>query len=242
MPATQKAVTEMSSADLEALDAVLEDFNLEADDGVVEEIEVPNVVLDDNELNDLDIAIERTEAYGAQAAASTSTEEEATALTSSTPKKARAAKAAGTATTRVPRDISSVPSEFFILTGDPATMDDAAKDAHKAATLALKPAQVKIAEKFENLLTSLSVGKEPSTYVMIAFKLLDAKKTVTSADIVGAYKASGLGEGTARSQSGQIMHLFDTVGIATRANQTLTLNNFSLIADRIRKLGASPSA
>ena len=106
---------------------------------------------------------------------------------------------------------------------------------------ALKPAQVKIAEKFENLFTALSVGKAPSTYVMIAFKLLDEKKTVTSADIVAAYKASGLGEGTARSQSGQIMHLFATVEIATRVGQTLTLNASSTIADRIRKVISSAS-
>ena len=69
---------------------------------------------------------------------------------------------------------------------------------------------------------------------MIAFKLLDEKKSATSADIIAAYKASGLGEGTARSQSGQIMHLFHVVGIADRANQVLTLKEDSKIAERLR--------
>lgn len=71
---------------------------------------------------------------------------------------------------------------------------------------------------------------------MFAFKLLDEKKTVISADVVGAYKASDLGEGTARSQSGQIMHLFATVGIADRSGQSLTLKGDSTIAERIHKL------
>jgi len=48
--------------------------------------------------------------------------------------------------------------------------------------------------------------------------------TITSADIVAAYKASGLKEGTARSQSGQIMVLFDALGIAKRNGKSLTLD------------------
>jgi hypothetical protein len=241
-------VNTLAAAEIDALDAVLADFDLEggeevigeeileADAGEAEVIEEATV-LGDDALADLDLALNRSEIYEEQTSDAIASVEPVDPTAAKAPKKPRVAKAAGAAaSTRTPRDMNSVASEFFVLRGDVSTMSDEDKDAAKAATIATKPAQVKIAEKFENLFTALSVNKAPSTYVMIAFALLEAKKSVTSGDIVGAYKASGLGEGTARSQSGQIMHLFATVGIATRSSQTLTLNADSLVAERLRSL------
>lgn len=233
-------------ADLEALDAVLADFDLDAgeEETIIEEpeieaeAEVTPVVLEDAALADLDLALERTEIYENQTSPSLETVEPVKPA----PKQQKARKASGPAVPRTPRDISKVPDEFFVLTGDPATLTDEEKAEARKTTMALKPNQVKVAEKFENLFTALSAGKAPSTYVMIAFQLLDTKKTVSSGDIVGAYKASGLGEGTARSQSGQIMNLFATVGIATRSGQSLAIRSDSLVAERLRSLSAPAAA
>lgn len=226
-----------------AEEEVIEEVVLEADaEEVVEETaegETEIQALDDDALGDLELAVAKDEVYASQ---TSTTDADAGAVKtakanagkkgagkkSSTPKE----KKEGVA--RTPRDISTVPAEFFALTAEQAAEVDL--DAVKAKTMTLIPGQKKIAEKFENLFTALSVNKAPSTYVMIAFKLLDEKKTVTSADVIGAYKTAGLGEGTARSQSGQIMNLFATVGIATRSGQTLTLNDNSKIAERIRDL------
>ena len=228
-------------ADLDLVESVEEDIIIDdepdADDLPAED--VAPVELASDELADLDLALTKNEAYAEQ----TSAAMETTELPAPTPTKPgkvqKAPKVAGAASApRTPRDISKVADEFFVLSGDPSTMSPDDLSAARTATMALKPAQVKIAEKFENLFTALSAGKAPSTYVMIAFDVLEKKGSMTSADVVGAYKASGLGEGTARSQSGQIMNLFATVGIATRSGQTLTLRSDSLLADRLRSLSA----
>lgn len=253
MPNPAVEVNTMPASDIEALDSVLADLNFDDDageevvEGIIEEtpaeavveavVEEATGVLADDELADLDLALSRKEIYEEQTSAQIESVEPVEPTAPKLPKKARAAST-GAKTARVPRDISTVADEFFVLSGDPATMSDEDKAKARAATMALKPSQVKVAEKFENLFTALSVGKAPSTYVMTAFATLEAKKSVTSGDIVGAYKAIGLGEGTARSQSGQIMNLFATVGIATRSGQTLTLRSDSLVAERLRSLPA----
>lgn len=247
----------LAGIDTETIDAgenektLVEDILETVSDEIVEEIveegsaEVTAVdgALADDLLRDLDISLEVQESYNAQEGTAAdpkgNTEKAAAAKKASKPAKApkeKKAKADGEKVARTPRDINTVASEFFALT-EPAAGADL--DAIKTATMALKPAQVKIAEKFDNLFASLSVGKAPSTYVMIAFQLLDDKKSMTSTDLVAAYKASGLGEGTARSQCGQIMALFAIVGIADRASQVLTLRADSKIADRIRSLPAA---
>lgn len=140
----------------------------------------------------------------------------------------RAPKAAktSTGTTRTPRkslaDIAD--AVFEIVKGAPID---------KAAVLAKRPIQVKIAEKFDNLFIALDAGKEPSSYIVSAMKLLNAQKTIKSSDLIGAYHLEGLGDGTARSQTGQIMELFNVVGIAARSGQMLTLREDSSIAERL---------
>ena len=76
----------------------------------------------------------------------------------------------------------------------------------------------------------------------LAFDLLDAQKTLTSADIIAHYRAAGLGDGTARSQCGQIMVLFDLVEIAKREGNKLSMIADSLVAKRIRDLKSVPTA
>ncbi|SCW95968.1 hypothetical protein SAMN05660859_0161 [Ancylobacter rudongensis] len=257
MPQTQNATVTVGAADIEALDMALMDLDLsdasagadeapleevvEDDDEVVEQTAEPVVhagaVLNPDELTDLDIAIERAEVYENQTA---TVGGDPTATTPAAAKSAKSAKSSkkpstGAASTpRTPRDLSAVAPEFFALLTD---LDPAIDmTAYKAGVISTRPTQVKVAEKFDNLFQALSVGKAPSSYVMIAFKLLDEKKTVSSSDIIGAYKASGLGEGTARSQCGQIMNLFATVAIASRVGQVLTLNDKSALAQRIRDL------
>jgi FtsZ-interacting cell division protein ZipA len=105
--------------------------------------------------------------------------------------------------------------------------------ANKAATLAARPRQVKIAEKFDNLFLALSAGKEPSSYVVTAFKVLSNNGTMTSGDLVAAYKSAGLVDGTANSQTGQIMELFNVVGIARRAGRALTMRSDSVVARKL---------
>jgi hypothetical protein len=237
----------MPAADLNALDAALADFDLEGD--AIEEIigdeevnlEAGAEILDDDALADLDIALDRTASYEAQPAGKTLGDVETPApvkpAKAAKEKKAKAPKEPKEAKEpRVPRDINSVKDEFFILSGDPATMDDADKAVAKASTMAKMPTQKKIAEKFENFFTAISVGAEPSRYTMIAFRVLDEKKDITATDITGAYKAAGLGDGTARSQQTQLMNLLPALGIADRVGQSLKLRSDSLLAERLRKL------
>jgi hypothetical protein len=200
----------------------------------------------DEEIQDLELSLQKDELYSGQEASTemdTNAPAEAEAAKQAAP--VRKKKAAGTAApktpgvARTPRDLATVDAKFFVLEGDVASMDQATLDANKAAVLSTIPSQKKIAEKFENLFASLSVGKQPSVYVVQAFKLLDAKKSVTSADIVAAFKGA-YAQGTAMSQSGQIMNLFATVKIATRTKNALVLNEDSAIAALIRTAIAKP--
>jgi hypothetical protein len=250
----------MPNAELADLDSVLADLDFEIeeneedvvyettpeDEAELEAAETASTstILETEELADLDLALAKNELYEEQKSTPVATTELPAPTAAAQPKAKAARKAAsgGSGAARVPRDISKVADEFFVLSGDPSTMSADDLKAARDATMALQPAQVKVAEKFDNLFTALSVGKEPSVYVMVAFKLLESKGSMTSADVVGAYKASGLGEGTARSQSGQIMNLFASVKIADRAGQTLTLRSDSKIAERLRSLLPAPAA
>lgn len=246
MPKTTQVTTGESQPNPEMLESLLDDLDLGAassepieEDVVVEEDVViedgPAAELDDEELRTLEADITRTEAYAAQTSkgdVDPNAPEEAkkngkAAKANAAPK---AAKTAGTP--RAPRDLSALDEAHFELEDGVA--------ADKAAVMASVPKQKKIAEKFENLFGAIAAGRKPSVFVTTAFALLDAKTTITSTDIVNAYKSGSdpYSEGTARSQAGQIMHLFDTVKIATRSKQTLTLNAKSTVAAKLRKIMA----
>lgn len=194
-------------------------------------------VADDDTLRDLEFALERHEAYAVQ-----------TAVKSADPSAVAEKKAAGPTKSRssssgapsVPRDLRAVPDEFFVLEGDLAAID---LPATRAATEALRPVQKKIAEKFDNLFTTISVGRLPSRYVVLAFELLNERGSFTSSDLIAAYRApgarsasEGYDDGTARSQCGQIMNLFSTLKLADRVGQTLTKNPKSILFDRIKSV------
>ncbi len=232
----------LAALDLDAVAEVLvevEDLGLD-DMDAIEELDVaaaepeaaPNesAVLDADALQDLDIKMDRAEAYEEQT--STTTVVDPAGAVVAKVKKAKTATVSKTpAAPRVSTDMSTIEPKFFQLSKTATFADDAALEANKAAVIASTPKQIKIAEKFDNVFRSMAAGRVPSIYTMNAFKLLAMKKTLTSADLVAAYKTQGLGEGTARSQTGQMMALFPALGVAARAGQTLTLDANSTVAE-----------
>jgi hypothetical protein len=145
-------------------------------------------------------------------------------------------KSARESKAKVTRDIVDLDPKHFVLTMD----EPADLAANKLAVIGRRPAQVKVAEKFDNVLLSLAVEKKPSVYTMKAFEALAAAKTITSADMVKALTGSGVGVSTARSQAGQMMALFPALMIATRDGKNLKLNEDSLIAEALKLLAAAP--
>lgn len=128
---------------------------------------------------------------------------------------------------RVSKTADELKPENFVLEAADATAD---LDALKAAVLASCPKQKKIVEKFHNILCAIAAGKLPSVYAVIAYKVIRGKGGATSNEIVAAMQTEGYSIGTARSQTGQLMALFDTLKIAKRAGNTLTPNPDSMLA------------
>lgn len=244
----------MSAKESADLDNLLADLELNGNDETVEEVieEAEAALAGETVIDELDIAeedllaaesaIEREEAYESQSSEVDADAEAPAQAQANKPAKGKKTKSASsggapkTSTPRVARDLSTVAAEHFVIEGDASTMSADDLEAAKKATMALQPGQKKIAEKFENLFSSLAAGKAPSRYVVDAFKLLEAKKSMSSADLVAGFMTAGLGEGTARSQTGQIMHLFEVVKIAKRTKQTLDLIDDSVVAGKLRAL------
>jgi hypothetical protein len=190
----------------------------------------------DEDLADLEMQIDKEEAYASQTSADIDTEPQGTVA-----KKPK--KAAGGGGTRASVDIDSLDAKHFVLKGDPASMDQTQIDQAKADVLKSKPAQKKVAEKFVNTFQSMAAGKAPSKYVVQAMEHLDAAGgTTDTAALVAAFKASGLGDGTARSQTGQIMVLFPVLGIAKRSGKTLTACDDSNVAAYVRTFFKTPAS
>ena len=180
--------------------------------------------LDADEERHLDAALGQLEAYEAQesevevAADEDEIEAspEAVAPAARTTRAPKAPKAP--AAPRASKDISTLPAERFVLSGTlPSDLE-----ANKASVLASRPTQVKIAEKFDNVISSLAAGRKPSGYVMKCFAVLQARGEVTSGDLVAALQTE-YSVGTSRSQAGQMMELFNVLGIAVRTKQSLKL-------------------
>lgn len=228
-------------------DEVIEDLELEA--APVEQTVVEPVTDEELEasvdIEELDLALERDETYSAQESDVSPVENAQAAVTTAKAKPARAAKtpkaAGAVATPRTPRDLNALDPSVFVLSGDAATMDQATLDQAKTDALAKVPTQKKIAEKYENLFMSLAANRQPSVYVKQALALIDEKRSVTGADITAMFKGS-YGQGTAQSQAGQIMVLFDAVGIAERTKNTLTLKADSVVAQKLRAIYANAGA
>lgn len=227
----------------EAVEPVEAIEELDVAEAPVEAVEAVDETLDDDFLADLEVAAAKASAYETQAAEEMPDIAETIAGTADVKvKKTRTtSKAASPAAPRAPRDLASVPAEFFDVFTDSNLTEASDLEAAKTGMIGKRPGQVKIAEKFDNLFIQLAAGRKPSTYVMLAVDLLNAKSEFSSADLIGHYKANGLGDGTARSQTGQIMVLFDTVGIAQRVGQKLTKRANSKILERIAALATTPA-
>lgn len=217
----------VSGTDIENIDLALGELNLDEAGDTTEVIET----LNEADEAALDVEIEKEKAYDAQEVTTTD-------VTPAEPAKpAKAAKEKAEKKERTPRDINALPDDVF-------TVSKSAP-ADKAAVIATRPNQKKVAEKFDNLFQSLAAGKRPSVYVMACFDALVAAGEVKSTDLVATLKAtsskkgSGYSEGTARSQAGQIMNLFATVGIAVREKQTLKINQDSAIVEKLKALPAA---
>lgn len=178
----------------------------------------------------IEAEVERIEAVESQTVTTADTApsaETVAAAAAAAPKKAKTPSEP-----RVSRDVGALKADFFVLTTDvPADLE-----ANKVAVMGTRPEQKKIAEKFDNVLTSIAAGKLPSVYVVECFKVLQAKGSATSTELVTALKAAKYTDGTARSQAGQIMALFATLKIADRAGSTLTLRADSTLATALAGL------
>lgn len=217
-----------------SIDELLADLDLSGLAGTetVEEV-IESMTADDLEAVEQHSAIE--EAYSEQETSATEVSapevSEPAAATEKRARKPRAAKAAKAPA--APKDLSSIDPAVFVLEDGVTDLD-----ANKAAVLAKVPTQKKIAEKFENVFRAVSVNKRPSVYVMATFDVLNDKGEATSGDLVGVLKAAGYNEGTARSQAGQVMVLFNLLGVATREGQKLTLNRDAPMTKRLAALPA----
>ncbi|MCP1539971.1 hypothetical protein [Methylorubrum extorquens] len=200
-----------------------------------------DTILDEATVNaieaEMDLQETRDEIYGSAEATETELDPEAVAPAAPAKKKA-AATPKKERTARI--SVESLPVDAFVLTSD--IPDDL--EANKIAVLRACPAQKKVKEKFDNILTSIHQGKAPSTYIMDCFRFLVAKGgEITSLDLVAALRSTNLkngastySEGTARSQVGQIMALFPALKIAARDGNKLTLNADSLLAEALKGL------
>jgi hypothetical protein len=230
------------------VDAILDELDL--DEVEVGESPPEDITeLDESDEAAIEAAAAKSEAYEGQESTTVelpesledlaAPKETKTSRKKGTPKKAVAAKEP-----RV-RDLASLAAEHFVLYADWAGLD---LEANKSSVIANRPGQKKIAEKFDNIFLALAAGKAPSVYTMACFRYLQAHGTATQTDLVAALKASKVkndkiakggdtyNDGTARSQAGQMMVLFDKLGIATRERQTLTLRSDSLLAEKLAKL------
>ncbi len=183
-----------------------------------------------DDLDAVEVLNEKSDALEGQ----TSTIEATTEAAEKPAKEKKAPKERKAAAPKVERDLNAIGDEFFQL--------DVNGTADKAAVIATRPTQKKVAEKFDGLFTSIAAGRHPSIYTMVCFRVLEAAGEVTSSDLVAAMKASAsrsgsaYSEGTARSQVGQMMNLFDVVGIAQRSGNKLTFNKDSKLAERLAAL------
>lgn len=210
------------------------------DDGDQSEIEDLNIVADNNlatpeELNLIEATIEKEKIYEEQPVVTPiAVSEVAAAVTDKSKKKGKLSSTRKGG--RSVHSLASVPAEFFVLEEDPSKLDQSRLDAIKDEVIKLRPLQTKIGEKFDNLFISLAAGREPSRYTKMAFAYLLEKGEATNGEVVKMYQDAGLREGTARSQTGQMMTLLSCVKIANRSGQTLTLLPDNTITNRLRDL------
>jgi len=222
----------------ESVDEVVDD----SDQNDQSEITDLNITVDSNvetptseELNLIEATIEKEKIYEEQPVVTPIAVSEVTAAVTDKSKKKQKLSSTRKGGRSV-HSLASVPAEFFVLEEDPSKLDQSRLDAIKDEVIKLRPLQTKIGEKFDNLFISLAAGREPSRYTKMAFAYLLEKGEATNGEVVKMYQDAGLREGTARSQTGQMMTLLSCVKIANRSGQTLTLLPNNTITNRLRDL------
>lgn len=230
---TPNTATAMTTDNMDELLADLE-LEMTADGDAAEEI--IEQIEDEADMNVVEALVEKDDAISSQVSTIEADASNVTEPTEGKPAKAaKGSKTPKVSKPKIERDLSAIPDEFFQLDASAAGFD-------KAAVIALRPTQKKVAEKFDNLFASIAAGRAPSVYTMACFKVVADKGEATSSDLVAALKATAsraggaYSDGTARSQAGQLMNLFGAVGIATRAGNKLTFNKDSKIAERLLAL------
>jgi hypothetical protein len=227
--------------EVDEIEAVAEEV---AEPDAIEEIDaateedLDEALSDSLDIDDLDLAIAKVEAHAGQE--SDTSIEDAPVKTEAAAKPERKKREPGTAPVRSVKALADLEPETFILEDGDYSPEELAQN--KIDVIAAKPEIKKVGEKYENLFQSLGRNALPSVYVVAAFKLIDDKKTVTATDVKAMFKASGHTDGTAQSQAGQIMALFDALRIAKRAKNTLTMNDNSIVAGKLRKIIADAKA
>lgn len=238
---TGKPLEEVDPSSVASVDELLDELNLESYDGD----EVKDETLSDEDLKSLEVDEIVSESYDKTPTASKKKKPKTKPkikaklkgepaiddgdMTDDKPKKAKKPKAE--------RDLSLLPVETFILEGAPEDIDK-----NKADVLKSRPIQKKIGEKFDNLFVSIAAGRKPSTFVLQCLDLVEKHVSISSTELMAAMrlnsttKGENYNEKTAASQVGQIMVLFNTLKIATRDGNKLTLNKKSVIARKINKI------
>lgn len=228
----------VDAAALDATDLLLADLDLtpdgDADADMIDSIEE----LSASDEDAIEIAAATTEAYSEQETTTSGVEAVETTETAAVEKPAKVKKAKAAGAVKAPKDLASIADDVF----------DLGTGADKAAVIALRPTQKKIAEKFDNLFQKVSIGAAPSIYVMACLDVLNTHGEATATDMIAALKASNsrggtpYSQGTAASQVGQIMSLFNTVGIAQRAGQKLVLDRASPLTVKLLAIASAPVA
>lgn len=217
-------------------DDVLADFDLpEAEVLSAEPVAEVVVGMSEDLIAQFDMAITKQELYDSSESSFITTE--APDLTAKKSRRTTSAKSRTPATPRSNRDMSAIPAHHFVLTGDISTMTDAQMESDKDRFIKGMPEIVKVQEKIITVMASLNSGAKLSPYIAIPVRQLLDNGTITSADIIAAYMATGsMGTGTARSQCTQMMTLLPYLGLAARSDKSLALNNASLLATSLQPL------
>ncbi|MDX5412823.1 MAG: hypothetical protein LPK02_07225 [Rhodobacterales bacterium] len=230
-----EATAAAEAAELDAIEAALngEIADLEVEDSRFSE--EPEVVSADAEDITVDIEVDDTEltvALEADEALSAAYEEQestvemvnedevaaAAAKASKTVKKASGSKKIDVTTDATL--FANAVLDAFKSKGEEITLDaeEGPVDTDSFTTRLKAVSQKKVREKILNMIDAALEGKAPSVYTKIAAKLLSEAATkgesVTIAQIKKAYEDAGYKAGTVAAQSGQMMSLFPTLGLA----------------------------
>ena len=241
MPDTHIATNANSAYTAADINDILDDLDLEAATSDFEEEVIQEH--DDDFLDDIDLKMSLKDNYAQQEAVGADPEAEPPVSTKKARTKSTTPRVSKPA---VERDLTKIPDEFFVLDeGDPKSFATVSSE-HRELTMKFRPAQKKVAEKFDNLFVSLAAGKMPSIFVVEAFKLLEKEGALSTGMLVVHYTSGAAGtvylKGTAQSQAGQIMHLFRALGVIRANGMVYELNKQSTIAFRLRDLLAGVSA